>query len=186
MDTPANQQASVAAFETALGWIAIAWTGDAPQRFAIGHPSGQAAILAAGGTATSLDEAPPAIQRLADLFRDYATGKPVDFSDVKLDLSHLTPLQRKIVACCRKIPRGKTLSYGELAAKAGAPGAARAVGSTMAKNRFPIVVPCHRVVAAAGKLGGFSAPEGLGLKTRMLQLEGCELGNKVRRRTLLS
>ena len=80
----------------------------------------------------------------------------------------------QVVRACRKIGRGRTRTYGELAAAAGSPGASRAVGSVMAKNRFPIIVPCHRVVGAGGSLGGFSAPTGLNLKERMLALEGHE------------
>ena len=72
---------------------------------------------------------------------------------------------------CRKIPYGKTLSYGQLAAKAGRPGAARAVGNHMAGNRTPIIVPCHRVLPSGGGLGGFSAAGGVALKRRLLEME---------------
>jgi methylated-DNA-[protein]-cysteine S-methyltransferase len=175
MDIPADDNAQVTAFETSLGWMAVAWTERGLARFTMGHPSAQAALVAAGGRAVSSAEAPQMVCEVVDRLQAYAAGQPVTFDDLKLDLSHLTAFQQRIVQHCRKIPRGKTLSYGELAAKAGSPGAARAVGSVMAKNRFPIVVPCHRVVGSGGGLGGFSAPEGLTLKTRMLQLEGCEV-----------
>ncbi len=82
------------------------------------------------------------------------------------------------MAACRRIPWGQTRSYAQLAAVAGRPGAARAVGSVMAKNRVPLVVPCHRVIASSGQLGGYSAPQGLSLKRRLLAMES---GVKYRR-----
>jgi len=175
MDHPLDDRASVTAFETSLGWMAIAWTERGLARFTLGHPSAQAALVATGGCPVPANEAPEVVGALVERMQAYAAGEPVSFDALKLDLSHLSDFQKRVVNLCRKIPRGKTLTYGELAAKAGSPGAARAVGSVMAKNRFPIVVPCHRVVGAGGSLGGFSAPSGLSLKTRMLQLEGCPL-----------
>ena len=183
MDRPVDDQASVTAFETSLGWMAIAWTERGLARFTMGHPSAQAALASAGGDAVPTDQAPQQVCELVERMQAYAAGEPVTFSDLKLDLSHLSEFQKRVVTLCRKIPRGKTLTYGELAAKAGSPGAARAVGSVMAKNRFPIVVPCHRVVGSGGGLGGFSAPEGVSLKTRMLQLEGCQLAAPKRRKS---
>ena len=106
---------------------------------------------------------------------EYAGGEAVDFSGVPLDLDYLTPLGRRVVAACRNIPRGEVRTYGELAELCGAPGAARAVGSVMAKNRHPLVVPCHRVIGAAGSLGGYSAPSGLTMKRRLLAMEGARL-----------
>jgi methylated-DNA-[protein]-cysteine S-methyltransferase len=101
----------------------------------------------------------------------YAAGEPVDFSDVPVSLDHLSAFQRRVVKACRAIPCGDRRTYGQLAAAAGSPGAARAVGQVMAGNRMPLVVPCHRVVASGGGLGGFSAPQGLAMKRRLLALE---------------
>jgi methylated-DNA-[protein]-cysteine S-methyltransferase len=101
----------------------------------------------------------------------FLDGEPATFDDVPLVLDHLSPFQRRVVAACRAIPYGATRTYGDLAAAAGSRGAARAVGQVMAGNRMPLVVPCHRVVAAGGKLGGFTAPQGLTLKRRLLALE---------------
>jgi methylated-DNA-[protein]-cysteine S-methyltransferase len=95
----------------------------------------------------------------------------VDFSDVPLALDHLTSFGRRVVAACRRIRWGQTRSYGELASECGAAGAARAVGTVMAKNRYPLIVPCHRVLAARGALGGYSAPDGLRMKRRLLAME---------------
>ncbi|HEX5104358.1 MAG TPA: MGMT family protein [Pirellulaceae bacterium] len=163
-------------FPSDLGWMALAWTGKGLARFTFGHPSAAAAIasLEADGewTTARASDLPQWVSDLAGRLAAYAAGNAEQFGDVPLDLSHLTAFQRKVVARCRQISRGKTRSYGELARAIGSPGAARAVGSVMAKNRFPIIVPCHRVVGAAGSLGGFSAPDGLGMKRRMLALEG--------------
>ena len=77
---------------------------------------------------------------------------------------------------CRRIPYGRTMSYAELAAKAGSPNAARAVGNCMAGNRIPLIVPCHRVVCSDGRLGSYSAPGGTRMKRRLLDLESKKLG----------
>jgi methylated-DNA-[protein]-cysteine S-methyltransferase len=100
----------------------------------------------------------------------YFDGDSVSFADVPLDLEYETPF---LDACARelqKIPRGEVVTYGELAALAGAPGAARAAGSFCARNRLGLFVPCHRVVAANG-LGSYGS-HGLAYKTRLLRLEG--------------
>lgn len=97
-------------------------------------------------------------------------GTPVDFADVELHLEWCTPFQRAVVAELRTVPWGEVVTYGELAALAGYPGAARAAGSVCAANRYWLVVPCHRVVSATG-IGGYG-PSGTGLKRRLLDLEG--------------
>lgn len=110
-----------------------------------------------------------------DLLQRFAAGEPVDLKEVPIAVEHLSPFQQKVVKTCRAIKRGATLSYGEVAAKAGSSGAARAVGSVMRNNRTPLIVPCHRVVAAGGRIGGFSAPDGLVMKRRLLELESDQL-----------
>ena len=100
-----------------------------------------------------------------------AAGEDIDFSDVSVHTADRSPFQRRVIDACRAISRGETRTYGELARVAGSPGAARAVGSVMATNRVPLIVPCHRVVAANGGLGGFSAPQGIAMKKRLLRLE---------------
>jgi methylated-DNA-[protein]-cysteine S-methyltransferase len=100
----------------------------------------------------------------------YLGGSLVRFS-VRLDLSGVTAFQRQVLKACAKIPYGRTVTYGELARRVGRAGAARAVGAAMARNPVPIVIPCHRVIAANGSLGGFSAEQGVALKRRLLELE---------------
>jgi methylated-DNA-[protein]-cysteine S-methyltransferase len=110
-----------------------------------------------------------------DRLLNYADGEPEDLRDVPLALDHLSTFQRRVVKACRAIPLGERRTYGQLAAAAGSPGAARAVGTVMATNRVPLIVPCHRVVASGGKLGGFSSPQGLAMKRRLLELETASL-----------
>jgi methylated-DNA-[protein]-cysteine S-methyltransferase len=163
-------------FPTNLGWMALAWRGERIDRLTIGHPSAAAAAasLDLDVATTERHKLPAFVATLVDRLERYSDGEAVSFDDVTVELSHLTPFQGKVVRACRKIGRGRTRTYGDLAAAAGSPGASRAVGSVMAKNRLPIIVPCHRVVGAGGSLGGFSAPTGLNLKERMLALEGHE------------
>jgi methylated-DNA-[protein]-cysteine S-methyltransferase len=166
-----SNQAIATAFRTRLGWMAMLGSGESLSYLVIGHAS-QAVALHALSQLTSAPLTPGKWNRpLADLLRAYAEGEAIDFDHVELELVHLTRFQLRIVQLCRRIPRGGTLTYGELAERAGAPGAARAVGNVMRTNRFPIIVPCHRVVAAGGGLGGFSAPQGISLKRRMLEME---------------
>jgi methylated-DNA-[protein]-cysteine S-methyltransferase len=106
---------------------------------------------------------------LADRFTAYFAGEPCTFDDVELDLAGSTPFQRRLVAELRSVPYGETVTYGELAALAGSPNAHRAAGTFCAGNRFPLVVPCHRVVAANG-IGGFGSL-GVDYKRRLLELE---------------
>lgn len=119
------------------------------------------------GAIRESDWNPPLRQRL----ERYSLGERDDFDDVPLALPKLTEFQTRVLKVTRRIRYGKTMSYGELAEKAGAPRAARAVGTVMSSNRFPIVIPCHRVVAAGDKTGGYTSPQGVGLKVRLLAME---------------
>lgn len=111
----------------------------------------------------------PLVSRIAAYFR----GERVAFDDVELDLEWCTPFQHAVAEALRRVPRGEIVTYGELAALAGHPNAQRAAGTFCAANRFPIVVPCHRVVAAAG-LGSYGSL-GTGYKERLLELEGIHI-----------
>ena len=180
-----DERTVVAAFETDLGWMAIAWREDALRGIVFGHSSRRNAELALARSLRMLQprgrvarggqlpDSPHWVKELVDSLQRFAEGESVDFSDVPLALDHLTPFARRVIATCRRIRRGQTRSYGDLANECGAPGAARAVGSVIAKNRFPLVVPCHRVLAAGGALGGYSAPDGLRMKRRLLSMESC-------------
>lgn len=107
---------------------------------------------------------------LAERLRAYFAGEPISFADVELDLEGTTPFQRAVAEALRAVPYGETVTYGELAALAGHPNAQRATGSFCARNRFPLFLPCHRVVAAGG-VGPYGSL-GSGYKERLLRLEG--------------
>jgi methylated-DNA-[protein]-cysteine S-methyltransferase len=129
------------------------------------NPKPTAPTLAASGARNGDDFAPTLIARL----RAFFAGAGDDFRDVDLDLDELTPFQRDLAGALRAVPRGDVVTYGELAALAGRPGAARAAGTFCALNRFGVFVPCHRVVAARG-LGGYGSL-GASYKRRLLALE---------------
>jgi len=173
----------ISPFETRLSWMAIAWRDEVLVANVFGYPSRRLAELAlaripgmppsfcrvaAEGQAS---EMPPWASSLVERLRQFAAGEHADFTDVPLSLDHLTTFGARVISACRRIPWGQTRSYGELAAECGSPGAARAVGSVMAKNRYPLIVPCHRVLATGGDLGGYSAPDGLSMKRRLLAME---------------
>jgi methylated-DNA-[protein]-cysteine S-methyltransferase len=111
----------------------------------------------------------PGVDRLVHRLAAYFTGAEDDFGDVELDLDWCTPFQRSVTDALRAVPRGEVVTYGELAALAGYPNAHRAVGTYCAHNRFGLVVPCHRVVAAAG-IGSYGET-GVAYKRRLLELE---------------
>ncbi len=106
-------------------------------------------------------------------FQAFFAGDDPGFDDVEIDLEWATEFQRAVAEALRRVPRGEVVSYGELAALAGYPGAARAAGTFCAHNRFMLIVPCHRVVGASG-LGGYGSA-GVGTKRRLLALEGVQL-----------
>ena len=115
---------------------------------------------------------PPAdVQRALEQIAALLRGEASDLSAIALDMDKVPPFHRKVYEAARGIPPGATLSYGEVAAKLGMPGSARSVGQALGRNPFAIVVPCHRVLAAGGKVGGFSAGGGIATKLRLLSIE---------------
>ena len=114
---------------------------------------------------------PPEVQRTIERIVDLLSGGRDDLVDVVLDLDIVSPFNRRVYEIARAIPPGETLTYGQVAKAMGDPGAARAVGKALGENPWPIIVPCHRVLAADGKSGGFSAPGGVETKARMLTIE---------------
>jgi len=173
MTYPPEQENSrcVAVFHTSLGWMAIAGCGTVLKQLTFGRATPEEALSALPSNLTHSVAVRDWYPRLVRRLQAYAAGEPEDFVDVAVDPGPRTPFQRRVIACCRSIPRGKTLTYGKLAAKAGSPGAARAVGNCMAANRIPLVIPCHRVVGAGGRLHGYSGPGGLKMKRFLLDLE---------------
>lgn len=161
----------VFAFPTELGWAAVLGSQSLLRQLTFGYTSPQRALAAMDrGLVADADHAawcPDLVRRI----QAYAAGGVDDFSDVQIDAGPQTAFQRRVVDRCRKIRFGQTMTYGQLARAAGSPAAARAVGNVMATNRTPLVVPCHRVVASSGGLGGYSAAGGTRTKLRMLEME---------------
>ncbi len=165
-------------FQTALGYIAFAERDRVLLALVFGYSTERLASRALALRVKDLELPVDGLtvsgyqtDDLVDRLREFARGEPTDFSDVAVETRGATSFQRRVIDACRAIPWGETHSYGQLARSVGQPGAARAVGSVMAANRVPLVVPCHRVVAAAGGLGGFSSPQGVAMKRRLLAAE---------------
>jgi methylated-DNA-[protein]-cysteine S-methyltransferase len=160
-------------FDTAIGRCGIAWG----ERGIVGLQLPEAreketrARLLSRIPGASEGLPPPAIQRALDGVAALLSGGKNDLSAVMLDMADVPAFHRRVYEAARAIPPGATLSYGQIAQRIGSPGAARAVGQALGRNPFPIVVPCHRVLAANGKIGGFSANGGIATKLRMLSLE---------------
>ena len=132
-------------------------------------------LSARWGHAAPDEGSPRWVRRLARRVAGHLSGRLDPFRDVPVDLSALTPFRRAVLEAARAIPPGEVRTYGDLARDVGRPGAARAVGGAMGANPAPLVIPCHRVVAAGG-LGGFSGPGGLAIKRALLAAEGVEAG----------
>ena len=164
-------------FETKLGFAAIAWGDGGITRFNLPGPKDGATKRLGGATPA---DPPPHIATVVDQAARYFDGERIDFTPIALDLSSVDPLRRSIYDALRKVSFGETVTYGELARRTGvnAPQAAQDVGVAMARNPVPLIIPCHRVLAAGGKLGGFSAPGRTETKEKMLALEGVFIGNQ--------
>jgi len=154
--------------ETELGWIGVVVSPAGLRATTLPHRSRDGALGEVLALDATEETGESELNGLADRLRRYGRGEAVAFPDT-LDFQGVSPFQRAVWEATQDIPRGQTCSYGELAARVGRPGAARAVGQAMARNPWPIVVPCHRVVASDGGLGGYGG--GLEMKERLLRLE---------------
>ena len=160
-------------FDTPLGRCGIAWHahGIAGLQLPEASESATRAKLLERHADAEPAAPPQAVQRAIDGINALLRGQASDLASVPLDMNGVPPFHRRVYETVRAIPPGASLSYGEVAAKAEAPGAARAVGQAMRRNPFSILVPCHRVFAAGGKIGGYSAHGGLATKLRLLSME---------------
>jgi methylated-DNA-[protein]-cysteine S-methyltransferase len=167
-------EAGFTLFDTAIGRCAMAWTDRGIAALQLPERDDGATLARLRrhrpDAVSALPPAPVthAIAAIVALLE----GAPRDLSDLALDLAGIPPFHQRIYAEARKIPPGSVLTYGEVARRVGEPGAARAVGQAMGRNPFAIIVPCHRVVAAGGALGGFSARGGADTKRQILAIEG--------------
>jgi methylated-DNA-[protein]-cysteine S-methyltransferase len=170
---PATAAACVTLFDTPIGRCGLAWAERGVAGVQLPEPdeAGTRARLLRRFPGAREAAPPPAVQRVLDTIAALLRGEGGDLSAVALDLDRVPPFDRRVYAIARTIPPGATLSYGDIAARLGEPGAARAVGEALGRNPFPLVVPCHRVVGAGGKVGGFSAPGGVTTKLRLLAAE---------------
>jgi methylated-DNA-[protein]-cysteine S-methyltransferase len=163
-----------ALFETAIGRCGIAWGERGVVGIQLPEASEARTLARMRRRFPEAIEAPPpaSVQRTIAGIVALLQGEAIDLSAVALDLADVPPFERRVFALARTIPPGATLSYGDIAARLGVPGEARAVGQALGQNPFPLVVPCHRVLAAGGKVGGFSANGGIATKLRLLSIEG--------------
>ena len=161
-------------FETPLGRCGIAWGPHGVVAVQLPESDERALRRRMLRAAPSASESPPPadVRRAIDAIAALLGGESRDLSTVVLDMERVPEFNRRVYAVARTIPPGETLTYGEVAERLGERGAAQAVGQALGRNPFPIVVPCHRVLAAGGRLGGFSAPGGVATKRRMLAIEG--------------
>ncbi len=160
-------------FDTVIGRCGIAWS----ERGLLGvqlpeacEPETRARMLQQFPGAREVPP-PPAVQCALDGILALLRGEARDLSAVALDMDGVPPFHRRVYEVARAIPAGATLSYGDIAARLGARGSARAVGQALGRNPFALIVPCHRVLAAGGKVGGFSANGGITTKLRLLAIE---------------
>jgi methylated-DNA-[protein]-cysteine S-methyltransferase len=163
-------------FDTALGRCAIAWGPEGVLAVQVPDADDAATLARLGRGLPPLrcepcDEASPAIRAAIEGIGALLRGEPRHLREVPLDMGRIPVFHRRVYHLAREIAPGITLSYGELARRLGEPAAARAVGQALGANPFVIVVPCHRVLAAGGRAGGFSAPGGLRTKARLLAIE---------------
>jgi len=149
-------------FDTRVGRCALRWSDHGISELRLPP----ARVAPSGG------DVPAEIRSVIGAVRSLLEGEPEDLSSVRLDLRAVSEFERQVYEAARTIPPGATTTYGALATRIGHPGGARAVGRALGRNPVPLIVPCHRVLAADGRLGGFSAPGGVALKARLLALEG--------------
>jgi methylated-DNA-[protein]-cysteine S-methyltransferase len=173
MTTDVSNRIRYCVFDTAIGACGIAWSEAGVTHFAL--PESDAAAtgrrLAARTAGERADELPASIGRIVADVQCYARGERVDFSEVAIDLAGIDDFRLSVYEAIRTLGWGKTASYGEIGRRIGTDDA-RQIGQAMGQNRIPLIIPCHRVVASGGKLGGFSAPGGRFTKERLLTLEG--------------
>jgi methylated-DNA-[protein]-cysteine S-methyltransferase len=160
-------------FETEVGRCGIAWSERGVAGVQLPEASEAVTYMRLQRRFPSAVESPPtpAIRRAIDGIVRLLAGDAIDLANVELDLSGVPQFHAAVYAAARTIPPGETRSYGELATELGDAGAARAVGQALGQNPVPIIVPCHRVLAAGGRAGGFSAPGGVMTKLKLLEIE---------------
>ena len=167
--------AGYALFDTAVGRCGVAWAARGILGVQLPQPNdGQTrARLLQRSERDLVETAPPSnVSEAIVAMTQLLSGERVDLSHVLLDMGHVGEFNRNVYGVAREIPAGKTLTYGDIAKRLGGVQLSRDVGQALGQNPFPIIVPCHRVLAAGGKPGGFSANGGVKTKLKMLEIEG--------------
>jgi methylated-DNA-[protein]-cysteine S-methyltransferase len=175
------KQVAYSLFETPLGWCGIAWseTADADSSAVtfLQLPEATAEItksrIARNSAGKCIVDIPILVKNIQQRVIQHLQGDLQDFRDIPVDLSAAGPFVRRVCEAAREIPVGQTVTYADLAATfLGRPSLARAVGRALGRNPIPLIIPCHRVMAAHGKPGGFSAYGGRATKAKLLAIEG--------------
>jgi methylated-DNA-[protein]-cysteine S-methyltransferase len=163
-----------ACFKTALGTCGIAWGQAGIVGSQLPEDDAQATRrrMQARFPGAPEVEPPAEVQHAMELVQAMLSGGPADVSDVRLDMTGVPAFHQRVYEASLKLKAGETTTYGEMARQLGEPGAARAVGQALGHNPFAPIVPCHRILAAGGRSGGFSANGGAATKLRMLAIEG--------------
>ena len=171
--TSALRQCAV--FDSALGPCGVAWRGSELTNVLL--PAGDAGATRSllrhlsGGAEAAPEPWPPFVQRAVVAMQALLRGEAVALTDVPIAWARVGDFERRVYEATQRLAPGETTTYGEIARELGDATAARAVGTALGRNPWPLVVPCHRVLAAGGKLGGFSAPGGVATKERLLAIE---------------
>jgi len=164
-----------ALFDTPIGTCGIAWSGRGIAGLQLPEPTAaatRARVKRRWPSAVEAEAVPAGVQRALDRVRTLLSGDAVDLADIPLDLEAAPEFHRRVYEVARTIPPGRTMTYGEIARRLGVPHESREVGQALGRNPVAIIVPCHRVLGADGKMGGFSANGGVSTKRRMLEIEG--------------
>ena len=167
-----------ALFDTPIGACALAWSGRGIVALQLpeANPAATRTRMERRFPETRETPLPPTLHLAVDRIVALLAGEPADLSPIHLDMEGVPEFHARVYAVARTIPPGRTMTYGEIARAIGEPGAARAVGAALGANPFAIIVPCHRVLAANGKAGGFSANGGVITKMKMLTIERARTG----------
>lgn len=166
---PTHLTANSVRFETVMGTSVLRWSDKGLT--AVWLPPCQL------DAPDQVSQTPPFVSAAITRIQLHLAGKPQSFADLPVDLSQTPEFSRRVYERVKEITAGSVLTYGDVARELGKPGGARAVGHAMSRNPLPLVVPCHRVVAKDGGLGGFSAPGGVQTKQKLLDMEGATLPN---------
>lgn len=170
-----NSTAGWTTFQTSIGICGISWNAYGITSFKLPESSGmqiEHSLRKTNSNTNASKVLPFWIREIIIKIKDHLRGKSQDFSDAPLHFNMLSEFQHSVYKAAQKIPSGKVMTYAELAKAIGRPRAVRAVGNALSKNPIPLIIPCHRIIAASGRLGGFSQSGGLGMKAELLACEG--------------